>query len=76
MNEAERARKKEILRKIFETLPPETTTTIPEWKIDAILDAIEIVEKAGPLIRTIRKAPWPRMPSFLERGGEHEEHAD
>ena len=72
MNEAERARKKEILRKIFETLPPETRTTIPEWKIDGILDAIEIVEKYDPLIQTIRKAPCPVTPIFAEEGGKHD----
>lgn len=75
MDEAERARKKEILRRIIETLPPETRATIQEWKIDGILDAIEIVEKAGPLIRMIRRVPLPG-PVFMERGGEHEEHAD
>lgn len=73
MNEAERARKKEVLRKIFETLPPETTTTIPEWKIDWILDAIEIVEKYGPPIQMIRKALCPVTPIFAERGGEYEQ---
>lgn len=69
MDEAERARKKEILRMIVETIPPETRTKIPEWKIDGILDAIEVVEKYEPLIQTIRKVPLPGM-IFQERGGE------
>lgn len=70
MDEAEKARKKEILRRIVDTFPPETRATFPEWKIDAILDAIEIVEKRDPLIRMIRRAPLPG-PVFMERGGEH-----
>lgn len=70
MNEAERARKKEILRRIVETLPPETRATIPEWKIDGILDAVEIMEKREPMIRMIRRAPMPGT-VFLEKGGEH-----
>ena len=76
MNETEMARKKEILRKIIETLPPETRTTIPKWKIDGLLNAIEIVEKYGPPIQMIRKAPCPVTPIFTEIGGEHEKHAD
>lgn len=72
MDEAERARKREILRRIVESLPPETRSTITDWKIDGILDAIEVVEKAGPLIRTIRRAPLPGT-VFLEKGGEHHE---
>lgn len=71
MNEAERARKKEILRGIVETFPPETRATITELKIEWILDAIEIAEKYGPLIRMIRRAPWPGTPIFPEKGGEH-----
>lgn len=62
----------EILRRIIETLPPETRTQVTEWKIDGILDAIEVMEKAGPLIRTIRRAPLPGT-IFLEKGGEHGE---
>lgn len=69
MDEAERARKKETLRMIVETLPPETRTKFPDWKINGILDAIEIVEKYAPLIQTIQKAPLPGM-IFQERGGE------
>lgn len=73
MDEAERARKKEILRRIVETLPPEERATIPDWKINGILDAIEIVEKYSPLIQKIRKAPCPVTPVFPERGGEQDE---
>ncbi len=65
MDEAERARKKEILRRIVETLPPETSATIPEWKIDGILDAIEVMEKTSFLMRDVRRAPLPGMTGMI-----------
>lgn len=75
MNEAERARKKEILRKIVETLPPEERAAITERKIDWILDAIGTVERESSLMQNVRMAPWPEVPIsiFAERGGEHED---
>lgn len=79
MDEAERARKKEILRMIVETLPPETRTEFPDWKINGILDAIEIVEKYAPLIQMIRRAPLPGMSPrmiILEREGEQNERSN
>lgn len=61
-----------ILRRMVEALPPEKRATFPEWKIDGILDAIEVVERYDTLIQVIRKAPCPVTPVFAERGGEVE----